>query len=309
MVALIEVPATPAPGLGFSISHQKVNLEINPAARKLRGSTEISICPHSLDLKAIRLNCRQCKLKRFTINGKALAPASLSYNDPFDHTRLRWQAGVHQHHMLSERLEGQRKTPPDQELIANLPKTVKIQELDPLSVQTGFGREPGDPLTIDPSSNVKATVEQAARFTPVIVYIEFAVENIREGLHFVGWEPGDLRYPHLYSQNSMQGAACNLFPCLDTVDSRCTWEISIKCPRTLGDALMKPILPHGLSNGAYGTFHDSEEIDSSKGFSGEDRSLDLVVVCSGDTTDEVRNTLLQEWRWLTCPDRRSHGFE
>ena len=290
MVGVVEIPTSAAPpaGLGFSVSHQKVHLNIDLAGRKLRGTTEITISPHSADLKTIRLSCRQCHLNRLSVNGKP--SASMTYTDPFKQAKLRWRADVHQYHMLQERLEAHTKVLPEYELVVNLPKSIKIQELDPFSTVDSARKDVGDPNAVDFISSAKLSADPIARFTPITVYIDFTIDNIREGLHFVGWGEDDLRYPHAYSQKLPTSPSCSVFPCLDAIDSRSTWEISIKCPRTIGDALRRPeVTTNGLSNRVEHDGHEDELVRALSTFTREDQALDLMVVCSGNMTDEVHS--------------------
>lgn len=274
------------PDLGFSVLHQRVQLDIDLTHRKLRGSTEITISPHSADLKTIRLNCRQCSLNRLSVNGKPIA--SMTYTDPYKRSKLNWQADVHQHHMLQERIEGVLKVPPPEpELVVNLPKSTRIFELDPMASLDSAGRSAGDTVVVDLSQASRPAVDQSTRFSSITVSVDFTINEIRDGMQFCGWNDGDLQYPHAYSQNSVPGSACCLFPCLDAIDSRSTWEISIKCPRTIGDAF-KPFSSPSLTNGTNGVEVSQEEADWLQSFSDEEKALDLVVVCSGDMTDEVR---------------------
>jgi len=322
MVGLVETPGPPSPGLGFSVSHQKVELEIDILKRSLKGKTEITINPHSKDIKSVRLNCRQCVFTRLNINGKG--PTSRN-DDPYKRSKLNSRAGVHQHHLLRQKLEPQFKQPPEEELVMNLPKSVRIEELDLFSAEAqnllhsrvdGTSKaELGDSDTMDVAQIPKTAVEQTARFTPFTIYAEWSIENIRDGMHFVGWEDADSRYPHAYSSNSSSpGAACCLFPCVDDISSRCTWEISIKCHRTLGDALkgkrdgpednkangVSEHDPSVKSDGIDALAQDQVMIDGD-----EDSALDLSVVCSGEMTDEVCFSRPMEWLRLNKKDRRS----
>ena len=329
MVGLVETPGPPSPGLGFSVSHQKVELDIDIIKRSLKGKTEITINPHFKDLKTIRLNCRQCVFTRLNINGKG--PTSKN-DDPYKRSMLNSRAGVHQHHLLRQKLEPQFRQPPEEELVMNLPKSVRIEELDPFSAEAqnllhsrvdgAVKTDLGDGSTIDLAQSSKTAVEQTARFTPFTIYAEWSIENIRDGMHFVGWEDADSRYPHAYSSNSLfPGAACCLFPCVDDISSRCTWEISIKCHRTLGDALKsmrdgpEDSNPNGISkhdpsvksNGIGGLAQDKMMIDGDEDSlpSAESDALDLSVVCSGDMTDEVCMPRRMTWLRLNKKDHRS----
>ena len=307
MAPIVETANPPSADLGFSVSHQRVELDIDLRSRKLIGYTKITINPHSKDLRVVRLNCRQAAITRLTVNGK---PCSFfAYKDPYKNAKLQWNAaGVHQYDMLQRKLEGQFKDPPEEELEVTIPKNIKIDELDPFSEEAqaillskplgNSKRDSGDGSAVDHVQNSRTAIEQTARFTPIDLIIQYKVEKVRDGMHFIGWEEGDLRFPHAYTTNGLSpGAACCLFPCVDNLNSKSTWEISIKCQRTVGDALQHDQNSitetqlngsYGVSNGMNGT-NEPQKVDAhSYNFSDEDQALDLVVVCTGDVTDEVR---------------------
>lgn len=299
--------ASPQPAdLGFSVEKQKVELDIDLRSQSLTGRTEIIINPHSRDLRSIRLNCRQAVFKRLTLNGK---PCSfISHTDPYKNAKLEWNAaGVQQYDMLQRKLEGQSKDPPEEEFSVTLPKSIKIEELDPFSEEAqniplsrtpgNIKRESGDGSAIDLVQSSRTAIEQNVRFTRITLIIQYVVEKIRDGMHFVGWEEGDLRYPHAYTTNSLSpGAACCLFPCVDNLTSKCPWNISIKCHRTVGDALQQPSSlnsqlqasgNHGVSNSVNGPNGHRKVDVQSNNFSDGDKALDMVVICTGDVTDEI----------------------
>lgn len=305
MVGLIDTTNPQPSELSFSIIHQKVELDIDILSRSLQGRTELTVNPYSKDLKAVRLNCRQCDLKRVTVNGK-LSPIS-SYQDPYTHAVLPWKASVHQHHMLRRKLEGQFKNPPERELLITFPKSVRIDELDPYSVEAVNSTEtrenlvtkktPNDGNVLDITQGPRSGLEQTVRYNPIIIVIEYDIKDIRDGMHFVGWEERDLRYPHAYSKYpASPGTTCCLFPCVDDLASRPTWEISIKCAKTVGDALSPspqstslPLLNGkvGLSNGPSETVGGLDDTAKKDSFTEEDKALDLTVICTGDMIDEV----------------------
>lgn len=297
MAPVLEISSPQVPDLGFSVSHQKVELDIDLPSRSLRGRTVIIIRPHSKDLKSVRLNCRQCELKRLTVNGRPSSGAT--YEDPYKRMTLPWEAGAHQYHMLQQRVEGQLKNPPEEELTIILPKSLKIEELDPFSeeAQTTLLSKSVGSSKGDGSATIPDLLHNN-RFVPIQVNIEYVVKNIRDAIQFIGWEDGDLRYPHAYTTNYLSpGTACCLFPCTDDLNSRSTWEISIKCQKTIGDALrdMKSQAPvngvNGLSNVENSSHNSSGTKRKCGDFSEEDQALDLAVICTGDTTDEVRQQM------------------
>ncbi|KAJ9319411.1 hypothetical protein DTO271D3_180 [Paecilomyces variotii] len=278
MPGVVETPAAgPAwPGLGYSVAHQKVELEIDFVNKSLKGKTEITIHPHYKDLRLIRLNFRQGDLKRLNVSGKA---PTTKYTDPYDSLNL---YGPHYHQRLAAKIDPLLKTQSDPELVVMIPKSVRIEELDPFSIEaqnqmalraTGSGEDADGPLS-------SKTAETALpRFTALTVYAEFAIDNIREGLHFVGLNNGDRRYPHAFTTNSTGlGAGSCLFPCVDDPSSRCTWEISIKCPSTLGDLFDRKTKE---------TQNNKSTASRSPYLAADDETLDITVACSGDMTDEI----------------------
>ncbi|KAL4738975.1 hypothetical protein BDV11DRAFT_126524 [Aspergillus similis] len=280
MPGVVDTPAGPSwPGLGYTVAHQKVELELDFASRSLKGKTEIIIHPHYRDLRYIRLNFRQGELKRVTVSGKV---PLVKYIDPYESLQL---YGPHYHQRLASKLDGLLKTPSEPELTLTLPKSVRIDELDPFSVEAQDQmalRAPGLADDTEGPLSSKTAETSLPRFTALTVVIEFVVENIRDGLQFVGVESGDKRYPHAYTTNSLDhGTGCPLFPCVDDPSSRCTWEIAIRCPCTLGDVNERKLRDQsvGGTGARLRSNHDR--------FAPDDEALDLSVVCSGELTDDI----------------------
>lgn len=266
----------------FSVAHQKVELDIDFETRSLKGKTEITIHPFHKGLRQVPLNFRQGELTRLSVSGKG---PTTKYTEPYHNLQL---YGVHQHKKLSSKLEPLLKTPPDPELVVTLPKSIRIEELDPfsleaqnqLSLRASAG---GTDDAADSASLSKVPDASFPKFTAIKIYAEFSIERPRDGLQFVGVEDRDLRYPHAFTTNSSDtGEVCCLFPCVENPSSRCTWEISISCPRTLGQVFSKddgenqPLMTRNRG-----------EIPRTDGISADDASLDMVVACSGDMTDEI----------------------
>lgn len=315
MAPIVE-KASPQPvDLGFSVSHQTVELDIDLRSRSLKGRTAIIINPHSKDLRIIRLNCRQAAFTRLSLNGKPCS--AIIYTDPYKNAKLQWNAaGVQQYDMLQRKLEGQFRDPPVEELEVTIPKSVKIDELDPFSEEAqnillsrtlgNSKRDSGDGSAIELIQSSRTAIEQTARFTPITLIIEYVIDKIRDGMHFVGWEEGDLRYPHAYTTNrSSPGAACCLFPCVDNLNSKCIWDISIKCQKTIGDALQQPSssISEPQANGVHGILNSVNETNGHRkvdvqtsNFSDEDKALDLAVICTGAVTDEVKSLSVRKYR-------------
>ncbi|KAI9656059.1 MAG: hypothetical protein M1821_005120 [Bathelium mastoideum] len=313
MPGLIETPGLPLPpppppaGPGFSVHSQRVELDIDFRAQKLKGKTDITIQPHSKDLRTVKLHCRQCVLKRLNVEGKG---PSLNYEDPYGNLKIPDAYTALQHHIVSQKFEPALRDAPEEEISLTIPKSVKIDEQDPFSTAAqrmllarssiGSKRQSDAPTPVTEVPTILKTAgggENDARFTPIRIHVEFEVSNFRDGLHFVGMEDGDARYPHVYTRNtgSPRVTSC-IFPCVDDPLARSSWEILIRCPRTLGDAFAKPkplingvnghaktngILTNGVSENAADEEYTGPELTE------QEEAMELAVVCSGDLTDEI----------------------
>ncbi|KAF9894318.1 hypothetical protein FE257_007821 [Aspergillus nanangensis] len=277
MPGVVEPPGPSSPGLGFTVAHQKVELEIDFLHKSLKGKTEITILPHHKDLRIIRLNFRQGELKRLNINGKA---PTVKYVDPYESLQL---YGPHYHQRLSKKIGGLLRAPPEPDLLLTIPKSVRIDELDPTSIEAQDQMALRGPGAVDDLDG--ALSSKGIQFAALKVYIEFTIDNIRDGLQFVGVEGSDRRYPHAYTTNPLgYGIGSPLFPCVDDASSRCTWELSIKCPCSLGDLFERKA--RDSSGGNTGNRPKSTPAHG-RYISSDDETLDLSVVSSGDMTDEI----------------------
>ena len=263
----------------FSVIHQKVDLCLDLPGRGLVGETEITILPHSRDLRKIILNCRQCRLEKLRVNGTVAT--GVSYKDPYEKASLPWEAGVHQYHIFQERIGQAFKDELEGELTVGIPEGVKIEDLDPTSEEAQSIQ-----LSRYFGGNTRAPEASADdQFAPITLWIQFGIDNIRDGMQFVGLEEGDHRYPQAYTTNStVPGTASCLFPCIDSLNARCTWEISLRVPRTVRDlAKRKSIITRKLN--ARDQYAEHGALMNT--FSDDDKAADLTVLCSGELVDEV----------------------
>ncbi|RDL33106.1 uncharacterized protein BP5553_08545 [Venustampulla echinocandica] len=321
----------PARELGFTVLHQKLELEIDFTTQSLTGRTEITIVPQTRDLKTIRIHARQCSIKR----GKVLVnglPANFNYEDPMKSLDIPkyvdW--GANQYHLQRDRLgklTGDKKESELEEhaghgngtqeltvpkggdpkdhtaLEIAIPKGVRVEEIDLFSegAATPLGQRSsmGVAARMSVADNMltpKTATEPAGRFQPLTVSIEFSTNYWRDGLQFVGLAEGDARFPYVYSKHWIDsGTASCIFPCVDDPAMRCLWDVTIKCSRMLGDALKrkpaavrhhKGALPgkKDLPAGTASTLKEIEEF--AVPLSEEEKLLEMVVVCSGELTDE-----------------------
>jgi len=134
-------------------------------------------------------------------------------------------------------------------------------------------------MTPVPTTRIDASTPA---FVPIVVRIEFTLENIRDGFHFVGCEPEDQRFPHAYTTHSpLPGSSSAIFPCIDDVHVKCTWDLEITVPRTIGD------IRRAAKGWSEGGDTAMTNIGEAAGEIDEYSDLDLVVICSGDLQDEV----------------------
>ena len=282
--------------LGFDVVLQRVTLTVDFATKSISGNTEITLQPYTKELKHVRLNCRQARITEARIEGKT---AAVSYVDPYEKLKPRGKTNVHQHQNLRNKIEPYVKFAPDPELSLTIPARVHIQELQSDAPLNRHGLERQDSEYGGQGPETPQTShgqELGARFAPLKVFLEFKVDHFRDGLHFVGFEDNDNRYPHMYTKNSLApGAMSSVFPCVDNPNTRCMWEISIRCPKTLGDAFRRPT---DASTGAESVNGDAaiKGTDQSDGsnkdaylinLSEEERTLDLSVIASADLTDDI----------------------
>ncbi|KAK6332794.1 hypothetical protein TWF696_002817 [Orbilia brochopaga] len=287
------IPASP-PAKQYTISKQRVGLDVDFSTRSIKGYTEISVVPLDPTLRILRFNCRQCHITRATINNRAVG--AFKNGDPYSKWRLHDTATVKQWGMLKQRIEPLFSSNlGDDELYLSIPAKMKIELEDPSSANrlvpprdTRAGSTRDSPRIDTPGPNATDGPVYAA----LLVRIEFTINNIRDGLHFVGSDD-DSRYPHAFTTNSfLPGSASCLFPCIDDLWERpSTWDIEITCPRTLGDigADIDPV-EEPLINGTRSILKrkrpKKEDSDFAFQYHGEMSDLEMQVVCSGSCVNE-----------------------
>ncbi|KAK5171963.1 Transcription initiation factor TFIID subunit 2 [Saxophila tyrrhenica] len=278
--------------LEYSILRQKVDLDVDFAGRSLNGSTEITIQPLVKELKTLRLHCRQCKPTSIQVGGIA---AKWEHEDPYKRSRMPEMSDVRQHDMLKARVETSLRPAPAPELSVTLPAKVKIQELQVDAAATAGGSETAPNAE---TSHTQSAQQSGPSFAPIKVLIEFEVDSFRDGIHWIGHEDGDRRYPYMYSKvEPWAGNSSCIFPCMDDATSRCSWDISIRCAKTLGDAFKRtePNVPNGhldedtnMANGGDAPTAKAEPDDKYLiDLSEDEAAMDLALVCVGEAVDDV----------------------
>ena len=263
----------PAPSLGFAVVSQKVELDIAFSPSSLHGHTKLCIQPLDPELQVIRLNCRQLSITRVKVDG---CWAPYTYDDLYQRLSRRPHphTGVHQHHWTRSRIERHRERKAD-ELVVDLPPGVHVRPADDAARPLGESFQQRLSTHAGADTPVKAADEHSpSPYALMKVEVEYFIREFRDGLEFVGLEAGGARYPHVYTRNSLfPGTASCLFPCIDDGLSRCSWDISIRYPRTLGDCTEQE---QGPAMDDYGFRHLTES----------ERSLEMSAVCSGDFMDD-----------------------
>lgn len=254
----------------FQLISQHLELNISFSPREVKGKTTIEIEPKSAQLREVVLNARQLKPTRITIDGHK---ASFNYSNLHQRTTLYPGTGLGQYHFSKDRIKRHVDESED-ELVVHVPETVKIREVSP-------------DATGPPSE------AQGVSYASLKVEIEYILDDFRDGLHFAGVEDGDSRFPHAYTRNSpFPGSASCLFPCIDDGETRCAFEVSIRYPRTIRDALSKPAAAaataKALESGADKADSVMADVDDEAGdLTEEEKAAEMHVICSGVLTDDV----------------------
>lgn len=256
----------------FTLVKQEVDITVDFWEKSIRGVSEITVVPLD-ELSVISVDSRQCEidLDGVTVDGQR---ARATYDDPYELMDIppeyKWTA--RQHHYLKHRM---RRLFPALQRRRDLPvtdpenKDIAGCQLADASLRIVIPREtprrqqsqpaPGTrrpPIKIRMSTHGSDLAKAASVTTPapqdeedeepgvtvpmkpVVLKIPFRIRNVRDGLHFVGVDDMDRRYPHLYTRHSLEpGSASCIFPCLDDRTQRAVWKVVLRFPKTVGDAL------------------------------------------------------------------------
>jgi transcription initiation factor TFIID subunit 2 len=278
MAPPLEIAAAPddaSTGDTFQLLKQTLELDISFCPRQVTGKTTLDILPERGQLREVILNARQLKPTQIKIEGQT---ASFSYSNLHQRMTLYPGTDLGQYHFPKDRIQRHVNEGAD-ELVVYLPDSVKIREVKP--------EEAGQPLDA-----------QGTFYAPLKVEIDYILDDFRDGLHFAGVEDGDSRFPHAYTRNSpFPGTASCLFPCIDDGETRCPFDVSIRYPRTMGDALSKHSPGSGtgqaLVNGVDKADSVMSDSDDDAGFSEEEKAMEMQVICSGVLTDDVCTVILR----------------
>ncbi|KAI0539752.1 hypothetical protein GGR58DRAFT_463287 [Xylaria digitata] len=295
--APIELPTDDTPPRPYVVFKQHVELEIDFRAKRVHGRSHILVVPIEPDISEVYIDARQCKIDvdNITVSN---CPARASYEDPCNKIAIpdAYQWSAPQWPVRKRRME---------KLLHHRRKEVPVMAHDLACCQPLDGSLR---VTLPSADDVKKKNRDASKTDQqeLLIHadgnvqgyrisIPFELNNVHNGLHFVGVDEGDMRYPHVYTRHSVEpGTACSIFPCIDDPGCRNPWKISITCPRTLGDAFSRPLATQqrlksvGTLNGSRKRkLGEEEPVKRDYGLTEEDKQLEMTVVCSGFLTGEV----------------------
>lgn len=189
---------------GFSLSHQKVALELSFRGG-LAGYTELAVTPTHADLRHIYLHARSMEIQRVLCNEKV---ASFTHTDA--HATLTPLKDVHGHAQAKRATFSATSQAAEGELQITLPDGVRAE------------RVPG------------STDGSEDEYAPITVRIDYILADVQEAIHVVvPTAEAPYRVPHLYTRPTGPNSARCWVPCVDSLWDRCTWELEFVVPRTL----------------------------------------------------------------------------
>lgn len=290
------------PTYDFYVMKQDVNLDINFREKCIDGTTDIYIATSKEKVEEVFLDAADCEIdaENATISDLREAhgeiiegqvrKATIDYHDPYsklEHPKSwNWTAEHHYERRKRARL-----------LFHSRKSDVPIERREATGSTPAYGSlkvslrgkgETDRPKVILRKSQANLETPVATSYKQYKITIPFRKKNPRDGVHFVGVDLLDNRFTHMYTRHSTQaGTAASMFPCVDDHASRCVWKISVKFPRTLGDALQKPLASE--TNGSTHQSKDEMQVDGSERIydvAEEDKLREMTAVCSGFLVEE-----------------------
>lgn len=308
-VLIDDTPARP-----YTVFHEHVALDLDLRDKSIAGHVDIFISSKEA-LKEVFIDARQCRIDMSNIT-VSYAKAEAEYRDPYEAVdtpkAYQWAAGqwpsrkqrmqplMHRH----RKNESSAMQHEEQLNCHTLDGSVRITIPSIKDMQTSIAKQRESRAYSQTNEVLDQWVDQYDKMVEdnvnqlYKVSIPFVLKNIRDGLHFVGVDEGDTRYPHVYTRHSVEpGSACSIFPCIDDPGCRSSWRVSLTFPRTLGEAFhQKLVTQQQPTNGApTANSHRKRKIGEdepkrpSLALTEEDKMLELTAVCSGKLEDEVIN--------------------
>ena len=302
----------------FKVSHQRVNIDVDMLRNRIDGFTELTLVPFTNTLKVVRLDCREMKITRVTINN--MKPCNYIHNDIlyindgkyFDEEIVLAydvnlfdlysdEVSIHQHHMIKHKLGyifGESNYDPrdphadvfstivnTEELSVMLPDNLRLELTDINSIHTP-GSQPG---TLTPL-HLKLKATNSDIYTPIQLRIEYELVNPKNGVNFVS-DSIEKRNWHSYTTNNTYNLSTSSWvPCIDNLWDRSTWSLEVIIPRTVRDIGNPRII--GSEEAMRGSRNqkkkrrlnrnDDSDIEDDEDNEDDDNENHDLVVCSGD---------------------------
>ncbi|KAM0335420.1 hypothetical protein ACHAQA_000465 [Verticillium albo-atrum] len=300
----------------YFVIRQDVEIEVNFREKRIDGKCEITIASirgHSVE--EIAIDARQTEINVDNIEIELLKDTqpvgpprkiAAAYDDPYnlldypDH--YNWSAAHHDLRRLRMRplTHSRRKdaAAEDRETVGSTPVDgslrINLKDLDkPKDAKDDSNQKRPIKIRVSSANPGSFTTESPFDPNPLIpreyrITIPFTTKNIRDGLQFVGVDPGDFKWPHVYTRHSIEpGTASCIFPCIDDHGQSCAWSLAIKLPKTLGDALRQPLATQNGTNGhARSAGQKSQAQHDDYALSEEDKLLEMTAICSGFVAEE-----------------------
>lgn len=297
--APIVTPEYQAACESFVVVGQEVELDVNFRERSITGTSTLLIFPLVDDLQEVSVDARQFDIdtKNILVDGRRTVA---TYKDPYDLLDIppEWSLGATQHHIAKNRMRS---------LLPERRPDVPIGQREELMTNS-LGCVPADrslKISLRPDDLSKDDVVYEDKFprrdslansedgkVGLKISIPFRSKRIRDGLQFVGIEEGDTRYPHVYTRHSNEpGTASCIFPCIDDPGQRHLIKVSIKFPRTLGDALEQRLATQQATDGPANVNRkrkqgEPESRQPNSVLIEEDKLLEMTLISSGTLTGE-----------------------
>lgn len=243
---------------GFSLSHQKVVLEIDFSGC-LWGYTEITIVPSSSELRTVHLHSRQCTIHNVTVAGHQ---ADFTHHDPLSNITIgapNEATDCHRHPELKRKIYSALQEGDEGELGITIPREVPLKQFGHVSSEMVFSEH----ATPEPQTPGFSQSQTTPEFAPITIHIVYSLHNPVDGFEFVLPTDSHPYYvPHAYTTPSSPDAARCWVPCIDSLWEKCTWEFEFVVPRYLEEREAAD---------------DEEQSDATP----------TLVVCSGELVEQV----------------------
>ncbi|KAK0529562.1 hypothetical protein OC835_004301 [Tilletia horrida] len=261
---------------GFSVAHQRIDLELSFAHASAAGYTELQIVPTDEHLRSIHLHARQLNITHVSVQGRR---AEYAYRDLLKGLTLSDPTDVHRYPELKRKLYVAASEGHGGELSIVLPADVKPEPVQQVAGAQG-----------------------PTEYAPITVRIHYTLSNITEALRFVqahdaaggasasssasssaaaaarstlstSSKAARPKATHVYTEATCGDWARCWVPCVDQLWERCTWELSFTVPTRIN--------PPSNEQAALQNRPNRQQILS------ESNTNLVTVVCTGDLVEEA----------------------